>query len=222
MFKTITTLWVSLLIVLFFAACAGQRQAPVAQKSQKKVLWDENRNPYADENDNVDVSDLDKEVTSGSETPAQGTAEAAAPQSLQRIAFPVEEYSRLARTGKGTIQGRIYLIGPYGDKIYGAKTRLYLNPVTSYSRQWYQQSYLNGHKMGKADPRLFNYLRFTASDDQGSFAFYGVPSGSYYLIGTVSCGTQCGYETPKSIRIAKEVRIEGNQVIDTDLSRPVQ
>ena len=203
-------------LFFFFAACTGQPGVPANKSSQSKVLWDENRNPYADENDNVDVSDLDKEVTTGEEA---GTTTA---QTIQRIPFPAAEYNVLARTGKGTIQGHIYLQDAYGSKIYGAKTRLYLNPVTSYSRQWYQQSYLNGYKMGKADPRLFNYLRFTASDDQGAFAFYGVPTGSYYLIGTVTCGTECGYTTPRNIRIAKEVYIEGNQVVDTDLSRPIQ
>ena len=205
-----------LTLLFFFAACAGQPRVPAAKSSQSKVLWDENRNPYADENDNVDVSDLDKEVTSGEE------AGAAPSQLVQRIPFPAAEYSALARSGKGTIQGHIYLQDVYGTKIYGAKTRLYLNPVTSYSRQWYEQSYINGYKMGKADPRLFNYLRFTASDDQGAFAFYGVPSGSYYLIGTVTCGSECGYANPKNIRIAKEVYIEGNQVVNVDLSRPIQ
>jgi hypothetical protein len=205
-----------LVLLFFFAACAGQPRVPAPKSSQSKVLWDENRNPYADENDNVDVSDLDKEVTTGEEA---GTAPS---QLVQRIPFPAAEYSALARSGKGTIQGHIYLQDVYGTKIYGAKTRLYLNPVTSYSRQWYEQSYINGYKMGKADPRLFNYLRFTASDDQGAFAFYGVPSGSYYLIGTVTCGSECGYANPKNIRIAKEVYIEGNQVINVDLSRPIQ
>ncbi len=205
-----------LTLLFFFAACAGQPRVPANKSTQNKVLWDENRNPYADENDNVDVSDLDKEVTTGEEA---GIATA---QTIQRIPFPAAEYSVLARSGKGTIQGYIYLQDAYGSKIYGAKTRLYLNPVTSYSRQWYQQSYLNGYKMGKADPRLFNYLRFTASDDQGAFAFYGVPAGSYYLIGTVTCGSECGYATPRNIRIAKEVYVEGNQVVDTDLSRPIQ
>ncbi len=202
--------------LLFMTACVGQPEAPVAQKQQTdSVLWAENTNVDRDENDNVDVSDLDKEVTSGDGTQA-------APQRMQRIAFPAAEYSALARTGKGTIQGHIYLQDAYGKKIYGAKTRLYLNPATSYSRQWYEQSYINGNKLGKADSRLFNYLKFTASDDNGAFAFYGVPSGRYYLIGTVTCGTECGYPNNKNIRIATEVFISGNQVLDQDLSRGIE
>jgi len=200
----------------FFTACVGQPKAPATQGKQENAnLWAESTNVDADENDNVDVSDLDKNVTSGDNIQS-------ASQTMQRIAFPVGEYNSLARTGKGTIQGNIYLQDAYGKKIYGAKTRLYLNPATSYSRQWYEQSYIGGHKMGKADSRLFNYLKFTASDDSGTFAFYGVPSGRYYLIGTVTCGAECGYTNSMNIRIATEVLIEGNQVVDQDLSKGIQ
>jgi len=216
MFKYIYTTILLSFILLFLTACVGQPQAPDAQQQQTdSVLWAENTNVDRDENDNVDVSDLDKEVTSGDGVQA-------VPQTMQRIVFPAAEYSALARTGKGTIQGHIYLQDTYGKKIYGTKTRLYLNPATSYSRQWYEQSYINGYKLGKADSRLFNYLKFTASDDNGAFAFYGVPSGRYYLIGTVTCGVECGYPNNKNMRIATEVFISGNQVLDQDLSRGIQ
>jgi hypothetical protein len=133
--------------------------------------------------------------------------------------FPVAEYTNLSRTGKGTIEGNIFVTGASGNKVFGAKTRLYLNPVTSYSKQWYNESYLAGKEMDKADDRLFNYLRFTASDSNGKFAFYGVPSGSYYLIGTVNCSSECGYSQNKNIRIATEVAILNNEVVNQDLTK---
>jgi hypothetical protein len=141
---------------------------------------------------------------------------------VPRIPFPVEEYRKLSTIGKGTIKGAIYLKDMYGERIPGSGTRLYLNPITSYSRQWYQESYLGGAKMEKADARLFNYLRFTAADKEGNFAFYGVPSGSYYLIGTVKCGNECGYDTPKNIRIATRVSVVGNQVVQKDLAKIIE
>ncbi len=215
MFKYLYTIIMLSLALLVFTACAGQPKVDNSPKKQKKsVLWAENTNVYADEDDSVDVSDLNKDVVSGDGVQT-------APQTMQRIAFPVGEYNGLARTGKGTVQGHIYLQDTYGKKIFGAKTRLYLNPVTSYSRQWYEQSYINGHKMGKADPRLFNYLKFTASDDSGAYAFYGVPSGRYYLIGTVTCGVECGYPNSKNVRIATEVFVSGNQILDQDLNRGI-
>jgi hypothetical protein len=141
---------------------------------------------------------------------------------MERIEFPESEYYRLARTGKGTIKGTIYVRDYYDKRVLGASTRLYLNPITSYSEQWYQESYLGGFKMQEADPRLFNYLKFTASDKNGKFAFYGVPSGNYYLIGTVKCAEECGYDSMKNIRIATKVSVRGNQIVEQDLTRVIE
>lgn len=153
----------------------------------------------------VDVSDLNTNVVEE--------------QAVTRIPFPVSEYSRLPRSGNSTVKGSIYVVDATGQKVYGKQTRLYLNPVTSYSRQWYQASYLGGKKMAKADPRLFNYLRFTTSDATGHFAFYGVPAGRYYLIGVVRCGQECGYDTLQNIRVAKEIDVPQNKTVQVDLSK---
>lgn len=141
---------------------------------------------------------------------------------VQRIPFPESEYKSLAKSGSATITGHIYLTTAGGSKVYGKQTRLYLNPVTSYSTQWFNKSYLGGAKMSKVDPRLFNYLKFTTSDSNGKFEFLNVPSGSYYLIGVVKCGSACGYAKPKSIRIAKKISVFGNDIVTVDLNRQIQ
>jgi len=140
---------------------------------------------------------------------------------IPRVPFPTEEYRKLSKSGNSTIKGVIYLTDAYGKKIYGKQTRLYLNPVTSYSKQWYQESYIGGYKMEKADKKLYNYLKFTASNTQGKFAFYGVPSGSYYVIGMVKCAQECGYDTPQNIRVAKEVTVSGSETATVELSRMI-
>lgn len=207
-------LFLSSLIMLFIlSGCVqSELQRPQQQYGQQQGNWE---NETRLDEESIDISDLDENMTE-SDT---ATVESQEPQKLARIPFPVSEYNNLARTGKGTIQGTIYVNDIYGKRIVGSGTRLYLNPVTSYSNQWYSASYVGGAKMQKADSRLFNYLRFTASDTNGKFAFYGVPSGSYYLIGTVKCGTECGYDTPKSIRIATRVTISGNHIVEQDLSK---
>ncbi len=141
---------------------------------------------------------------------------------VQRIPFPEAEYSSLARSGKGRVTGSIYLITPSGNRVYGKQTRLYLNPVTSYSTQWFNKSYLGGAKMSKVDSRLFNYLKFTTSDNSGKFEFLNVPSGSYYLIGVVKCGAECGYDRVRNIRIAKKISVFGDGVKSVDLSKKIQ
>ena len=212
MTKKLSLFFTLSVMLLLFSGCVEREISISPQDARKSGLnsWGEETNI-----NDVDISDLDENLTE-SETMI---TEDMSTQQMARIAFPTSEYYRLARTGKGTVKGAIYVEDLYGKKIMGTGTRLYLNPATSYSDQWFRESYIGGHKMEKADSRLFNYLRFTASSSDGKFAFYGVPSGSYYLIGTVKCGTECGYDIPKNIRITKKVSVMGNQIVEKDLSR---
>lgn len=207
MFKKTALLFITLITLFVLSGCVQPDVVP-----NKGQGWATQSN----END-VDMSDMDENLTESEMMMTEDGEE----NVMERIAFPTSEYYRLARTGKGTVKGSIYIKDAYDKRIPGANTRLYLNPYTSYSKQWYEESYLGGYKMSKADSRLFNYLKFTASDENGKFAFYGVPSGSYYLIGTVKCGEECGYGNDKSIRIARRVTIQGSQVLEKDLTRMI-
>jgi len=140
---------------------------------------------------------------------------------MGRIDFPVEEYNHLRKTGRSTLSGSIYLTnGTTNTKIVGQNVKLYLNPITSYSRQWYEESYLGGYKMSKSDPRLFNYLKFTVSKGDGKFNFFGIASGDYYLVGTIKCAQECGYATQTTVRLVKEISI-GRGVTRTELTKTV-
>jgi len=140
---------------------------------------------------------------------------------MARIDFPIEEYRHLRKTGRSTLSGSIYLTnGTNNTKVVGQNVKLYLNPITSYSRQWYEESYLGGYKMGKSDPRLFNYLKFTVSKGDGKFNFFGIASGDYYLVGTIKCAQECGYSTTTTIRLVKEISI-GRGVTRTELTKTV-
>jgi len=193
--KRINTILMSLLGILLLSGCI-HRELIISGPSGTQSQTESNT-----------TGKLDEKLSDGTVIP--------------RIAFPVEEYRRFAKTGNGTVKGVIYLADAYGKRIYGKQTRLYLNPVTSYSKQWYQESYIGGYKMEKADKRLYNYLKFTASNAQGKFAFYGVPSGSYYVVGIVKCAQECGYDTPHNIRVAKEVTVSGSETATVELSRMI-
>jgi len=205
MFKVLFEIIVTLVLFSLLTGCVS-RNLPITPNQHRE-------NPY-NVND-VDMSDLDENLT---ESEIMMTEEGE-DEKLERIEFPTSEYYSLPRSGRATIKGTIYITDSYGSRVVGSGTRLYLNPITSYSKQWYIESYLGGYRMQKADARLFNYLKFTAANSNGEFAFYGVPNGSYYLIGTVKCGEQCGYSSEKSIRIATRVSVQGNQVINKDLTR---
>lgn len=194
-------------ILMLFSGCVSNHK--VTPSAQPYI------SPHSSNVNDVDMSDLDENLTESE----MMLSENGHSMTMKRMAFPVSEYYALPLKGKGTINGNIYLKDSYGTVVVGANTRLYLNPVTSYSRQWYEEGYLAGHKMEKADKRLYNYLPFTIANANGSFAFYGVPNGSYYLIGSVECGRRCGFDSPKKIRIASKVSVYGNQIIQQNLSR---
>jgi len=140
---------------------------------------------------------------------------------MERIAFPIDEYRHIKKNGRSTVSGSIYVENSYNNaKIMGKKVKLYLNPVTSYSRQWYQESYLGGYKMSKSDRRIYNYLKYTVSNTDGKFNFFGIASGNYYLVGTVTCGEECGYSNRKTVRLVREISV-GNGVTNVNLMKHV-
>lgn len=140
---------------------------------------------------------------------------------IERISFPVNEYKYVKKNGRSTVSGSIYVENSYNaEKIMGKKVKLYLNPVTSYSRQWYQQSYLGGYRMSKSDRRLYNYLKYTVSNVNGKFNFFGVAPGNYYLVGTVTCGQECGYSSTKTVRLVRKISV-GHGVTNVNLMKHV-
>ena len=208
MFKFLFTSIVSLIVLSLLTGCVS-RNIPINPNQHKENQYNVN---------DVDMSDLNENLTESE----MMMTEVGEDVKMERIEFPTSEYYSLPRSGRATIKGSIYITDSYGSRVVGAGTRLYLNPLTSYSKQWYVESYLGGNRMQKADSRLFNYLKFTAANSSGDFAFYGVPNGSYYLIGTVKCGEQCGYASEKSIRISTRVSVSGNQIVNKDLTRGLE
>ena len=140
---------------------------------------------------------------------------------IERMPFPVDEYRHLRKKGRSTVSGKVYLTNRLaGEEIKKAKIKLWLNPVTSYSNQWYNEVYLGGNRLTKADKRLYNYLKFTYSLADGTFNFFGVPTGEYYLTATIKCSVECGYRENKSILLVKKIYV-GRGKTEVDLSKSV-
>ena len=142
-------------------------------------------------------------------------------QVMDRMSFPLDEYRTLKKIGRSTVSGKVYIVNSMSDKeVVGSGLKLYLNPVTTYSTQWYNESYLSGYKMSKVDKRLFNYLKFSTSNNKGKFDFFGVAKGNYYLIGSMMCGEKCGLGSREKIRLVKEVYV-GSGVTKVDLTKHI-
>tara|TARA_R110001583_G_scaffold39090_2_gene125632 strand:- start:142 stop:666 length:525 start_codon:yes stop_codon:yes gene_type:complete len=116
-------------------------------------------------------------------------------QKLQsRIPFPQEEYDALPKTGSARVTGEAFLKTVGGDIKYAAGNTVYLNPVTSYSKEWFQKQYVQGIRLVDADPRIHEYAIQAVADGQGKFEFINVPSGKFYLVTHVTWVAATGYK----------------------------
>ena len=103
------------------------------------------------------------------------------PPSVERIPFPQEEYDALPTEGTGIVRGQAFLKTRGGDVKTAAGESVRLNPVTSYSQQWFDISYSGSGRMAPSDPRNDNYIITTIADGDGRFVFKNVPPGEYFL-----------------------------------------
>lgn len=111
---------------------------------------------------------------------------------VERIPFPVAEYEALLKTGTGKVTGQAFLRTQGGDVITAAGSEVILNPVTSYSNQWYAAyqanvlNRLNTTILSEPDPRILRYFLQTTADASGQFEFNNVPPGDYYVTTSVT------------------------------------
>lgn len=111
------------------------------------------------------------------------------PTVIERIDFPTHEYEALEKDGTGKVSGQVFLKTKGGDVKYGAGSKVWLHPKTSYSDQWYSIHQQNNFKvygyglktLSKPDSRIAPFVRETQADGYGYFSFSEVPAGTFYL-----------------------------------------
>lgn len=109
------------------------------------------------------------------------TACASGPEVIQRIPFNSAEFASLPTRGSATVKGQAYIKTSAGELYYPRGEQARLNPVTSYSKQWYEVNYLANKNIADADPRYLEYVYKAGFDHEGNFQFNNIPAGSYYL-----------------------------------------
>lgn len=140
---------------------------------------------------------------------------------VDRIPFPVSEYESLLKTGSATVVGEAFLRTRGGDVKTAAGYTVFLNPVTSYSRQWHEVSYLHGRALSRSDPRIEQYVRSTTADSAGRFRFTNVPAGDYYVVTDVVWETPVGYVAGmerQGGKLVKEIHIDEGQTAEIILT----
>ncbi|MBU1599373.1 hypothetical protein KKG61_04625 [bacterium] len=104
-----------------------------------------------------------------------------APPQISRMAFPENEYQNLAKSGSAVVKGQAFLKTRGGDVKMAAGNDVILNPVTSYSNEWYEKYYIQGKPLVEPDSRVWNYVIRTVADGSGRFIFKNVPAGQYFV-----------------------------------------
>lgn len=140
---------------------------------------------------------------------------------VTRMAFPEREYQALEKVGKSTVTGQAFLRTRGGDVKTAAGSEVILNPVTSYSMEWYEKSYLPGRAITPSDDRLWNYAKKQIADGSGRFTFKNVPPGEYFVTTVITWEAGTGYQGALQVQggaVTKRIVVkagEDNEVIVT-------
>lgn len=94
--------------------------------------------------------------------------------------FDPAEYAAFEGEGDGVLEGEIVVTGPDGIRWYGAMSEVFLAPVTSYSREWFERSILGDESLETLDARAGTHNRSTVADHAGRFRFERLKPGDYF------------------------------------------
>jgi hypothetical protein len=136
--------------------------------------------------------------------------------------FPENEYLALPTTGKATLRGQAFLKTRGGDVKTAAGSEVALNPVTSYSNEWYNNNYLRNMRMEPPDSRVFKYIKTVVADGSGHFTFKNVPNGEYYITTKVMWEAPTGYQGSLQQQgglISKKITIKNDEDFELILTK---
>jgi hypothetical protein len=103
----------------------------------------------------------------------------------RRTLFREADFARTGGAGSGSVTGQVFITMTDNTTRVGAGVTLVLLPVNTYTTETIQRKYEGGENLADGDPRYYKHVRAAVSDGQGYFAFRQIPSGDYYVGGTV-------------------------------------
>lgn len=139
-----------------------------------------------------------------------------------RIPFPEAEYAALATKGTATVRAQAFLKTRGGDVKTAAGEEALLNPVTTYSQQWYDVSYVGGRDLKEGDPRQQPFIHRKVADAEGRFTFTDVPAGEYFVIARVVWDAPVGYQgalVQQGGWVAKKIAVKDGEQVDVIVTR---
>lgn len=144
------------------------------------------------------------------------------PPPLPRMPFPEAEYQALPKVGTAVVKGQAFLKTRGGDVKVAAGNEVLLNPVTSYSLEWYEKSYLPNRRLEDPDPRLSQFTSKQTADGSGRFTFKNVPAGEYFVTTIIRWEAPTGYQGALQLQggaVTKRVKISDGEEIEVVITR---
>lgn len=137
------------------------------------------------------------------------SAHAVVSGSVSPPTFNEKELFAYRAKGRGSAAGQVFLRAPSGKAVTQAGASIYLIPMVSYTRYWFDKNLRDNSCPSKSgassseslpahespveclravmaqmltDKRLIPYLRITRANPTGHFWFTKVPAGRYYIV----------------------------------------
>ena len=99
----------------------------------------------------------------------------------RKAKFVEEEYAPYQKKGEANIAGKVCLTLEDKTEKCFPNARVIINPVTSYSQEWYTRGWAGTEYLEEADPRVSATNLIQITDAKGAFAFKNLPAGAYYV-----------------------------------------
>jgi hypothetical protein len=100
----------------------------------------------------------------------------------RQASFDPGEYAAYAGPGTASVEGQVSFATPDAVKSGRSGCReVWLDPVTTYSSEWFEREILNNESLSNADSRALTYRRTVQPDGTGFFRFERLPAGSYFI-----------------------------------------
>ena len=104
----------------------------------------------------------------------------------RKAAFIEEEYAPYAGEGHAVIEGAACFELQDGSTKCFENADVFINPVTTYSNEWYSRHWVGNERLAQADERAVKYNKMIKTGKDGKFKFDKLQPGSYY-VGFTSC-----------------------------------
>jgi len=119
--------------------------------------------------------------------------------------------------GTSEIHGHVVYIMPSGQEIGLKHTKIYLVPKNSKIEYWYENYYLKNKEASSSVNMIVEYINATHLNVDKNFAFYGLATGTYYII--IESSYPSSIAKNKKVYIAKKINVEKYKKIMTVFSK---